>query len=67
MEEYHGEQYLKDFRALGSANILAMFKATPGLWVSIATVRSSSSTSFIDQVLSYELTPAEVPRPDPLI
>lgn len=65
VEEYHGEQYLKDFRALGSANILAMFKATPGLWSQLQPYEVQL-TSFIDQVLSYELTPAEVPPAGPV-
>jgi hypothetical protein len=47
-----GPQILQDARALGSANITAMFKASP-YWAAIAP-EQAKFTQFLDQVLSFQ-------------
>lgn len=60
VHEEHGNQILQDARALGSANITAMFRNSP-YWPAIAA-HETKFAQFLDQILAFQPDEEEKPK-----
>ena len=58
--DYHGEEILKDARALGTAQIMQMFRQSP-YWIHMQK-NEAKLAEFLDQALQY--SPEAEPEPE---